>query len=212
VGLISVSQSADGETAEAADINGPVNTIANEINGNLDNANIKTAAAIATSKLATDAGISTGMVADAAITPAKFTNPYKFAVHRGSAQNVGSAATKVQFETEEFDSNSNYDNATNYRYVAPVDGFYQINFSITTTSAGSGTNITVYLYKNGSSIWLQNVDANAGNSPGVTHSKVYQLTAADYLEVFVATSVAAKALDVSLISNNSFSGFLVSKT
>lgn len=49
---INVSLPSDGDTIDAADYNTPVNTIVNEINGNLDNANIKSAAAIAGSKLA----------------------------------------------------------------------------------------------------------------------------------------------------------------
>lgn len=57
MGLITVPQVSDGDTAEASDINTPVNTIANEFNGNIDNSNIKSGAAIATSKLADDAGI-----------------------------------------------------------------------------------------------------------------------------------------------------------
>lgn len=59
---ISVSLPSDGSTADVADYNTPITTIVNEINGNLDNANIKTGAAIATAKLATDAGIVKGML------------------------------------------------------------------------------------------------------------------------------------------------------
>lgn len=54
MGTISVSLPSDGTTIDAADVNTPFNTIVNEINGNIDNANIKTAAAIAGSKLAAD--------------------------------------------------------------------------------------------------------------------------------------------------------------
>lgn len=49
---ISVSLPADGETIDVADYNTPINTIVNEINGNLDNSNIDAAAAIDGSKLA----------------------------------------------------------------------------------------------------------------------------------------------------------------
>lgn len=60
MGLVSPAQSADGQTIEAADINNPINTIANEFNGNIDNDNIKAAAGIAGTK-----------IADGAITNAK---------------------------------------------------------------------------------------------------------------------------------------------
>lgn len=54
MGLISLSLPSDGDTADAADVNTPFNTIATVINGNLDNDNIKSAAGINTSKLASD--------------------------------------------------------------------------------------------------------------------------------------------------------------
>jgi hypothetical protein len=49
---INVTLPADGDTIDASDYNVPVNTIVNEINGNLDNSNIDSAAAISGSKLA----------------------------------------------------------------------------------------------------------------------------------------------------------------
>jgi len=49
---ISVSLPSDGETIDAADYNTPITTIVSEINGNLDNSNIASGAAIAGSKLA----------------------------------------------------------------------------------------------------------------------------------------------------------------
>lgn len=59
---VSVSLPSDGSTADVSDYNTPITTIVNEINGNLDNNNIKSGAAIATSKLAEDAGIKKTMV------------------------------------------------------------------------------------------------------------------------------------------------------
>lgn len=64
MGTISVSLPSDGETIEAADYNTPVTTIVNAINGNLDNANIATSAAIDGSKLA-NTSITSGKLATA---------------------------------------------------------------------------------------------------------------------------------------------------
>lgn len=61
MGLISPTQVVDGTTADASDVNNPINTIANEFNGNIDNANIKTAAAIDGSKLASSSVTNTQM-------------------------------------------------------------------------------------------------------------------------------------------------------
>jgi hypothetical protein len=75
--LINITTPADGENADASDVASPLNTIVSEFNGNIDNANIKSGAAIATSKLASDAGIATGMIADAAVTVAKRSGGFK---------------------------------------------------------------------------------------------------------------------------------------
>jgi hypothetical protein len=52
MGLISLTLPNDGETVDAADVNTPFNTIATVINGNIDNANIKSDAAIDGTKIA----------------------------------------------------------------------------------------------------------------------------------------------------------------
>lgn len=52
MGTVSISLPADGETIDAADYNTPLTTITNEINGQLDNNNIKAGAAIDPTKLA----------------------------------------------------------------------------------------------------------------------------------------------------------------
>lgn len=49
---VSVSLPSDGTTADVSDYNTPITTLVNEFNGNIDNANIKSGAAISGSKLA----------------------------------------------------------------------------------------------------------------------------------------------------------------
>lgn len=60
---VTVSLPADGSTGTVSQYNTPLTTVVNEFNGNIDNANIKSAAAIATSKLADDSGITYAKVA-----------------------------------------------------------------------------------------------------------------------------------------------------
>ena len=52
MGLISITNPAAGESIDAADVATPFNTLKNEFNGNIDNDNISSSAAIALSKLA----------------------------------------------------------------------------------------------------------------------------------------------------------------
>src|SRR5690242_11567041 len=67
MGTISVSLPSDGTTADVADYNTPINTIVDEVNGNLDNDNIAAGAAIATSKLANDSGINYAKLANGTV-------------------------------------------------------------------------------------------------------------------------------------------------
>lgn len=138
------------------------------------------------------------------------SNPYKFSVYRAAAQNVGTAATKITYDTENFDTNNNFATGT---YTAPVNGFYQFNSNILTTTAGTGTTVVGEFYKNGSVI-SRMFTANdiAGANPGYSGSTLLQLSATNTVEVYVTTVTAAKALEVSSAAFNSFSGFLVSRT
>lgn len=71
MGTISVSLPADGTTADVADVNTPITTIVNEFNGNIDDANIKSGAAIAPAKIA---GGSSGMLSSWATWTPSWTN------------------------------------------------------------------------------------------------------------------------------------------
>jgi len=70
--LISYSNIQDGTTADAADVNTPLNTIYNEFNGNIDSNNIKDNSIIASKIL--EGAISGNKIADGAITLAKIEN------------------------------------------------------------------------------------------------------------------------------------------
>lgn len=91
----------DGSTADVSDYNGPINTIVNEINGNLDNDNIDAAAAIAGSKLANDSIPGTKIATykvryqtDDANSIANGTSNIGY-IQAGYAQVIGNGATDV---------------------------------------------------------------------------------------------------------------------
>jgi hypothetical protein len=210
MGVISPSQSNPGGEITASAINTPVNQIAAEFNGNIDNANIKSGAAIDGSKLADDS-VTAGKVVG--LDKSNLTtdyNPYKFRAYRSAAQNVGTTFTKVVYDTEVFDTNNNFATGT---YTAPVAGFYWFSVTHLVTTAGSGTFVQVHLYKNGSvdTLIAQTIGAVGGNW-GSSNGTLIQLAANDTIEVYIGTGFAAKALDVSSAGYNVFSGFLVSRT
>lgn len=93
MGTISVSLPSDGTTADVSDYNTPLTTVVNAINGGLDNANITSAAAIATSKLADDAGITAAKLGADAVTDAKLIYGKVRSRQGGSATNWSTTGT-----------------------------------------------------------------------------------------------------------------------
>lgn len=191
MGTISVSLPSDGQTVDAADYNTPINTIVTVINGNLDVNNM----------------------ADAAITPAKWTNPYKFRAYLGSAQNTTSPVdtyTRVLFDTENFDTNGNFDStSTKGTYTAPVNGFYQFNYTINVTYAGSDSYETS-LFVNGSIYSRGHRDIINTVLAAYTSVDFVQLTAGQTVDVRTSSSTARAISTGSTLTH--FSGFLVSQT
>jgi hypothetical protein len=122
-----------------------------------------------------------------------------FSAYRNSTQSITSSAfTKIQCNTEEFDTNSNYDNATNYRFTPTVAGYYQINGEV----SGAGTTFTrliVMIYKNGA-LYKLGYDTEGVVNKGNVSSIVYCNGSTDYVELYafmVGTSlvIPGTALD-----------------
>lgn len=123
-----------------------------------------------------------------------FDNPYKFSVYRNASQSVTSGtATKINFDTELYDSNNDYNNSSTYRYTAPVNGFYHFDCGIEGTTSGGGFAI-LYLYKNGSNIrQLSKLYIGTATGGEASGGVDLQLAAGDYIEGFfylTGTSVA----------------------
>lgn len=137
------------------------------------------------------------------------SNPYKFSVYRNGSQTVATATpVKIQWNAETFDTNNNFDSTTNFRYVAPIDGFWQINARI--ENNGSGI-LLIYLYKNGVEFKQGGRSTIASGLSAVTLNELVQLSATDYIEIFVYSDNAAAPAS-GTASTAYFSGFLVSKT
>lgn len=138
------------------------------------------------------------------------SNPYKFRVYRNAAYSMGAGSiTKFPFDAENFDTNNNFDSTTNYRYTAPVSGFYQ--FSTALASSATATRLLVMLYKNGSEsarFWDSNGSAQQFLGGG---SVLVQATASDYFEVYYFVGTTG-GNTISTSASCWFSGFLVSRT
>ena len=99
--------------------------------------------------------------------------------------------TKIQFDTKHFDTDSLYDNTTNYRFTPNVAGKYHFYFNCRINNSNGNSNLAstfLSLYKNGA--YSRNVHfnptANYGNSWGLTLSAVVEANGTtDYFEVYV---------------------------
>jgi hypothetical protein len=72
-----------------------------------------------------------------------------FSAYQSSGQVIGaSVATKIQFQTEVFDTAAAFDSTTNYRFTPLVAGYYQATGGIYFGAGAQGNQL--YIYKNGS--------------------------------------------------------------
>jgi hypothetical protein len=87
------------------------------------------------------------------VTGAGGVNTPAFQAKLSSNQNISNNThTKVQFDTELFDTDNTYDNSTNYRFTPGVAGKYVLTASVRVQNCGNATLYIVSIYKNGSSL------------------------------------------------------------
>jgi hypothetical protein len=117
-------------------------------------------------------------------TPGVPVNGPAFSAYQSSAQSVSNnTGTKVQLQTEEFDTNSCFDNTTNYRFTPTLAGYYQLNGS-TTTGASLAFNFTA-IYKNGLEYKRGTQSGSGGILQNVVSAIVYLNGSTDYVELFM---------------------------
>lgn len=143
-------------------------------------------------------------------TPSSSGNSPSFSVHRnGTAQTGGFGASdsfvKIQWTTEEFDTNNNFDPTTNYRFTPTVAGKYLLTVCIATTSSVvDQKNMYVAIYKNGSLYKLSTVRTSGSSGPSVSVSAVVDANGStDYFEIYGATNDTG-AYDVDGATTKSF--------
>ena len=109
-----------------------------------------------------------------------------FSAYQSSAQTLTSATvTKVQFQTEEWDTANAFDSTTNYRFTPTVAGYYQVNANIQV--GVSSTIIYAYIYKNGSQFRQGQTAVNSVSSQ--VNSLVYLNGSTDYIEIYSQLTV-----------------------
>jgi len=135
----------------------------------------------------------TKLIADS-ITSGAIANTPAFEAYLSANQTVSnSTVTKMQCNTERFDTNSAYDNSTNYRFTVPSGeaGKYFI-YARTNQQTLSGSffklyQSKIYIYKNGSNYKNQGNYNNNSEQPinqTVGISATIDLSVGDYIEIF----------------------------
>jgi hypothetical protein len=130
-----------------------------------------------------------------------------FSAYQSSAQTLtGATFTKISLQSEEFDTNSNFDSTTNYRFTPTVAGYYQFNAALQVGASASTALIT--FYKNGSEFKRPTYMSGSSvvNSAGGS-ALIYCNGSTDYVE-FYALLGTGQALNA--IANSTwFQGSMV---
>jgi len=132
-------------------------------------------------------------VSPASDLPSSIKGPTFYATRITTNQSISANTwTKLQCQSEDWDTNSNYDNATNYRFTPTVAGYYQFSGGLEFNNVTGFYQIA--FYKNGSSHRVGGWYASSTNGCQVTLSDlIYCNGTTDYVELWGATSTSSNA-------------------
>ena len=107
-----------------------------------------------------------------------------FSAYPSASQSIANGTfTKVQINTEFFDTNSNFDPTTNYRFTPTVAGYYQVT-AAWYANLSSGQSISA-IYKNGAAYQTVSIGASAAGAIAAVNSLLYLNGSTDYIEFYV---------------------------
>jgi len=125
---------------------------------------------------------------------------------RMSAQQSVSGLTKVQINTELFDTYNNYD-TTNYRFTPTIAGKYLLTITLMGQGVSASATSEIHLYKNGSTYAYAHISQSL-NYTSIGSGTICIIVGAngstDYFEVYVSISGTSPAVNQAY-----FSGILV---
>lgn len=133
-----------------------------------------------------------------------------FSAYANASQTLSNITyTKLQINTKEFDTNSNYDNVTNYRFTPTVAGYYQINGAVVVTSSSTIRVALALIYKNGSNfkqgeyaVTPSTNDATACS--GIVSALVYLNGSTDYIELYGWAQVVSGTLTTQALQPSTY--------
>jgi hypothetical protein len=121
---------------------------------------------------------TTGIVLPTAAAPA-------FSAYSGTTTSISNGVyTKIAFNTEEYDTNSNYDTSLS-RFTPTVAGYYQVNSCVGVGSqSGSGQSFAT-IYKNNANFKNGNVYFNSQLFGWSVNALIYFNGSTDYIEIYL---------------------------
>jgi len=128
---------------------------------------------------------ATGTVLSTATAGVPINGP-AFSAYQSTAQAfTGGVAIKVQYQTKEFDTNSNFDNTTTYRFTPTVSGYFIVSAGLAMASSPVGSQL--FIFKNGTQykVIFNNITTSATNG-AYGSALVFFNGSTDYVEVYGA--------------------------
>lgn len=137
---------------------------------------------------------------------ARLPNAPAFSAYANAVTSIPNAAiTKVNFQVEDFDTNSNFASS---RFTPTVAGYYQINASVQFT--GSTVNPLCYITKNGSQVKCGSYTTGTFTGPvSVVSGLVYLNGSTDYVEVAAYHATGSSVNTLAAADTTRFDGCLV---
>ena len=132
--------------------------------------------------------IANGGTGAVTLAAAGITNAPMFRVFRSTSQSVvNSTYTKIEYDSESYDTDAAFDSSTNYRFTAPSAGKYYFLSQLQYTAATDGGQLRAQFYVNGSafhaSLRMQHTSPNTSDNFMIM-ADVLSLSASDYVEVY----------------------------
>jgi len=95
------------------------------------------------------------------------------------------SATKINFNSEDLDTNSAYDNSTNYRFTPAIAGYYFVYALLPFDELSDGKSAYCMIYKNGSHFFSATQITGAATRMAVPQvSATIYLDDNDYVEIY----------------------------
>ena len=163
--------------------------------------------------------INSGLLSTATIPTANGTvmisgNMPAFSATLASTQSVTSATyTKAVLATELYDTNSYFDNTTNYRFTPLIAGYYMFVANALVQNTGTGTVALVQIKKNALTVAQNEFTATFANGLSLPVSTIQFMNGStDYIELFLYNNAAVNPSFGAGQENTVLSGILIRAT